>query len=103
MFLRSATTALEDRTVGVVHREDAKCDPGYNLLSVGRETYLLDHDGRVCHEWSSSRPVQHHYDLGWFLSSLPDSNETLCMLNRQRELTLSHPTVAPTATSRTFV
>ena len=34
-----------------------------------------------------------------FSSSLPDSNETLCMLNRQCELTLSHPTVAVTAAS----
>ena len=46
-----------------------------------------------------SRPVQHDYDLGSFSSPLPDSNDTSCMLNRQRELTVAHPTVAGTATS----
>ena len=49
-------------------------------------------------------PVQHYHDLGMFFKScLPNSNETLRMLNRQRELTLSHPTVAPTATSSTYI
>ena len=33
-----------------------------------------------------------------FQASLPDSNETLCTLNRQRELTLPRLTAAPTAT-----
>ena len=37
--------------------------------------------------------------LGYFPGALPDSNETLCMLNRQRELPLPRPTTAPTATS----
>ena len=45
------------------------------------------------------RPVQHYYDLGLFSSSLQNSNETFCMLNRQRELTLPRLTAAPTATS----
>ena len=48
-------------------------------------------------------PVQHYYDLGMFSSSLPDSNETLCMSNRQRELTLPRATAAPTATSSTYI
>ena len=34
-----------------------------------------------------------------FKSPLPNSHETLCMLTRQRELTLPRPTAAPTATS----
>ena len=29
--------------------------------------------------------------------------DTVCMLNRQRELTLPHPTAAPTATSSTYI
>ena len=33
----------------------------------------------------------------------PNSNDTLCMLNRQRELTPSHPTVPPTATSSMYL
>ena len=48
-----------------------------------------------------ARPVQHYYDLGMFSSSLPNSYDTLCMLNRQRERTLSRPTVAPTAAGST--
>ena len=38
-----------------------------------------------------------NYDLG--SSSLPYSNQTFCMLNRQRELTLLRSTATPTATS----
>ena len=50
------------------------------------------------------RPAQHYHDPG-MLSSLPPelNGDTLCMLNRQRELTRSHPTVAPTATSSTHI
>ena len=48
----------------------------------------------------SARPaLPRSWDV--FTSSLPDSNEILCMLNRQRELTLPRPTAAPTATSST--
>ena len=36
-------------------------------------------------------------------SSLPNSNEIFCVLNRQRGLTLARPTAAPTATSSTYV
>ena len=36
--------------------------------------------------------------LGYFSGALPDSNETCCMLNHQRRLTLPRPTAAPTAT-----
>ena len=38
-----------------------------------------------------------------FSSSLPNSNETLCMLNRQRELTLRRSTAAPTVTGSAYV
>ena len=38
-----------------------------------------------------------------FKSPSPNSNETLCMLNRQRELTPPRPTAAPTATSSMYV
>ena len=48
-----------------------------------------------------ARPA--HCDLGSFSSSLPNSNETFCMLDRQRELTLRCPTVALTATSSAYV
>ena len=37
--------------------------PGFSLLNLGRETYLLDADGRVVHEWSSSRAVFASYLL----------------------------------------
>ena len=41
--------------------------------------------------------------LGRFqVSLLPNSNATLCMLNRQRELTLPRSTAAPTAASFTY-
>ena len=49
-----------------------------------------------------SRPVQHYHDLGRISSSLTDSNEPFCMLNRQREVTLPRFTVAPTATSSAY-
>ena len=45
-----------ERTVGVLRR-GAKSEAGYNLLSCGRETYLIDGDGRVCHSWRSKRRV----------------------------------------------
>ena len=38
-----------------------------------------------------------------FQVSLPDSNEPLCMLNHQRELTLPRLTAAPTATSSAYL
>ena len=45
----------------------------------------------------------HYYDLGSFSSSFLNSNETFCMLNRQRELTLRRSTAAPTASSSAYV
>ena len=47
---------------------------------------------------ASPRPVQHYYDLVVLFGSLPDSNETVCMLNHPRRRTLRPPTAAPTAT-----
>ena len=41
--------------------------------------------------------------LGYCSSSLPDSNEPLCVLNRQRELALPRLTAAPTATSSAYL
>lgn len=46
-----------DRTVGVVECKDGKIQPGYNLMCSGKETFLLDSDGRVVHEWRSTRNV----------------------------------------------
>jgi hypothetical protein len=63
MFMRSASVPLCDRTVGVLERDDDKCQPGYNLLSSGTQTYLIDLDGRVVHEWSSDRGVFASYLL----------------------------------------
>ena len=39
--------------------------------------------------------------LGRVQVSLPNSDETPCVLDRQRELTLPRPTAAPTVTSST--
>ena len=55
MFTRSASVPVGERTVGVVHSDSDKACPGYTLLSAGRETYLLDADGRVVHEWRAER------------------------------------------------
>jgi len=49
--------SLSERTVGVISRNDALSSPGYNLFSKGKETYLMDNDGRVVHSWRSSRNV----------------------------------------------
>lgn len=54
MFQTSSVTKVEDRTVGVVAR-DVGTDEGANLFSVGKETYLIDEDGRVIHEWRNKR------------------------------------------------
>lgn len=48
---------MEERSVGVVERDDSKIFPGMTLLCAGLETYLIDSDGRVVHEWRSERPV----------------------------------------------
>ena len=48
---------MEERTVGVVERDDSKIFGGLTLLCAGLETYLIDSDGRVVHEWRSERPV----------------------------------------------
>ena len=48
---------LAERTVGVVSRDEALSEPGFSLFSKGKETYLIDSDGRVVHSWRSSRVV----------------------------------------------
>ena len=57
MFSKICRTSMRDRTVGVVSREDSKVCPGVTLMSCGRETYLLDLDGRVVNVWRSDRKV----------------------------------------------
>jgi len=48
---------VEDRTVGVVARDEAQMMAGYTILCCGRETYLLDADGVAVHAWRSKRNV----------------------------------------------
>ena len=48
---------MNERTVGVLERDDAKMQTGLTLLCAGRETYLLDEDGREVHRWRAPRPV----------------------------------------------
>ena len=53
-------------------------------------------------EWEARPALPRSWDVSIDRSSsLPNSNDTLCMLNRQRELTVSHSTAAPTAPSST--
>ena len=54
---------VHERTVGVVSANQDKMAAGYTLMCSGRETYLLDWDGRVVHEWRSSRNVFSAYLL----------------------------------------
>lgn len=51
------TLPLEQRTIGVLERDDERMQRGYTLISAGRETYLIDEDGRLVHEWRSLRNV----------------------------------------------
>ena len=64
MFSKICRTSMRDRTVGVVSREDSKMCPGVTLMSCGRETYLLDLDGRVVNVWRSDRKVFSAYLCG---------------------------------------
>ena len=64
MFSKIAKTKMRDRTVGVVDRDDDKVMHGVTLVSVGRETYLLDMDGRVVNVWRSDRKVFSAYLTG---------------------------------------
>ena len=57
MFQKSASLSLEERTVGVLSRNDNLVLDGYMLVNASRETYLVDTDGRVVHEWRSQRNV----------------------------------------------
>ena len=43
------------RTVGVLHKDAAHVQDGYCLLPFGKNVYLFDVDGRVVHEWTSTR------------------------------------------------
>ena len=57
MFQRSKNVPLAERSIGVLVRNESKMQSGYTLLHVNKESYLLDEDGRVVHEWSSCRDV----------------------------------------------
>jgi len=57
MFSSVSKTPMHERTVGVIAHVEEKTQNGVTLISVGRETYLLDMDGRVVHEWRSDRMV----------------------------------------------
>ena len=54
---------LSKRTVGVVTRKDAKMAAGYTLFNASRETYLIDEDGQLVHQWRSCRNVFTSYLL----------------------------------------
>ena len=64
MFSKVCKTQMRDRTVGVVFRKDSKVCQGLTLVSCGRETYLLDIDGRVVNVWRSDRKVFSAYLCG---------------------------------------
>mmetsp|Transcript_21725 Transcript_21725/g.42693 ORF Transcript_21725/g.42693 Transcript_21725/m.42693 type:complete len:518 (+) Transcript_21725:279-1832(+) len=76
LFQRSADIALEDRTVGVISRDDEGVMDGYVLFSSGPVTYLVDVDGGVVHEWESDYVVFASYLLKNG-NLLRDGNENL--------------------------
>ena len=55
LFSQSQSVPYEERTVGVLTKNEQLYSPGYNLMTFGRQIYLFDCDGKVVHEWSSSR------------------------------------------------
>lgn len=57
MAMFQSDVPMAERTVGVLHRDDEKVMKGYVLICSGKETFLLDEDGRVVHEWRSRRAV----------------------------------------------
>ena len=60
LLIASPVVAQNGNTIGVV-RNDGGTQPGYWLfapLSANENTYLMDSEGRVVNEWSSSyRPA----------------------------------------------
>jgi len=78
--MSSAAMSLQERTVGVLERQDSKMQPGYTLFCAGLETYLIDEDGRVVHEWRSLRTVFCAYLLpnGHLLRDGSDNLEAPC-------------------------
>mmetsp|Transcript_666 Transcript_666/g.801 ORF Transcript_666/g.801 Transcript_666/m.801 type:complete len:469 (-) Transcript_666:949-2355(-) len=68
---------IEERTVGTLHLNEDKAQDGYTLFSKGFDTFLINNDGKVVHEWSSkSRKVfvAHLLKNG---NLLRDGNESL--------------------------
>ena len=79
-------------TSSVGHAAGAKAVPRMERHFVGDTFWLL-----LRSVGTGVGPVLHYYDP--WSTSLPNSNETFCVLNRQRALTLLRPTATPTATS----
>eukprot|EP00438_Fugacium_kawagutii_P015927 Skav217908 [mRNA] locus=scaffold795:191158:192594:+ [translate_table: standard] len=52
-----AQLPVDHRTVGVVSRNDTKMCSGYTLFNASRETYLINEDGQMVHQWRSRRQV----------------------------------------------
>jgi hypothetical protein len=55
MFQTSTAVPVPERTVGVVSRRDELLAAGCTLLFAGKDTFLIDAEGRVVHEWPSAR------------------------------------------------
>ena len=90
MYRENPDYVLSWLTHGLLEADVAAADGGGRALRIAR--------GMI--SWFSSlqaRPALTRI-LGYVSGGFPDSNETVCMLNHQRSLTLLRPTVAPTAT-----
>ena len=73
----------------------------WNLTSVGARLHKPAYDGPGC---GAGGPSSTTTILGRFPPKPPSETRMRhCMLNRQRELTLPHPTAAPTANSSACV
>ena len=57
----SLVTWIRKRPLGLVYRDRAKSFGGYTLFSPvrGRHADLLDHEGRIVHQWHHSEGIQH--------------------------------------------
>jgi hypothetical protein len=57
----AAVTWIRNRPLGLVYRDAAKSSGGYTLFSPvrGRHADLLDHEGRIVHQWHHAEGIQH--------------------------------------------
>ena len=80
------------RTVGVLHRDDKLMMRGYTLFSNKKETYLINEDGRVVHEWRSNYDVfgAHLLPNGNLLRSIALPFHLLELLSRKRTPFVAH-------------